>query len=146
MAAVTAVARLTQASLVRWIRENRGIVTCDLAWRPGELYTLQGAPEMLIAPSMALSVLRGRMFAREKRTIAAVIACLAVVALSSCSGAKSRKAPGPADSEARGEPCHTECCCRTVDGYYHRFACTTKVECESQAGECREPDASRCRH
>lgn len=80
-----------------------------------------------------------------KRMIFAVGVCVMISAVGACSGAKSRKAPGPAALEKLGDPCSTECCCRVVDGYYHRFACTTKVECSSGSGECREPDASQCR-
>jgi hypothetical protein len=63
-----------------------------------------------------------------------------------CSGAKSRKAPGPADSETKGSPCTTECCCRSDDGYYRRHQCLGAADCAAIGGECLEAATPRCRH
>ena len=67
-----------------------------------------------------------------------------VLLVAGCTKATT-KAPGPGPAAERGEPCSTECCCRTEDGYYLRHACTTKGECSAEGGRCLEPDTARCR-
>ena len=82
-------------------------------------------------------------------SVSGLLALLFVVGMlgaGACSGAKSRKAPGPTDSETKGAPCTTACCCRVEDDYYRRHVCTTGAECEVAGGECLDPDPSRCRH
>jgi hypothetical protein len=62
-----------------------------------------------------------------------------------CSGKTAGKAAGPGPAADTGEPCATECCCRTEDGYYIRHACTDKSECSATGGRCLAPDTARCR-
>jgi hypothetical protein len=76
-----------------------------------------------------------------------VAACaLLVVAVAGCSGKSSRKAPGPDETEAKGTPCQTTCCCRVEDGYYRRHDCASEQACAAAGGECLPADTARCRH
>jgi hypothetical protein len=86
-----------------------------------------------------------QLIRQRNRYMVSAVLLVALVGSVGCSGSKSRKAPGPAESEAKRDPCQTECCCRVDDGYYRRFSCTTKVECATSGGECLAADAKNCR-
>ena len=84
--------------------------------------------------------------ARNRRALATVVGVLVVASVVGCSGKASQKAPGPDDSQVKGAPCTTKCCCRVDDGYYRRHDCTSEQACSDAGGECLPPDTPRCRH
>jgi hypothetical protein len=75
-----------------------------------------------------------------------IVCGLLLTGILACSGKASNKAPGPGESEIKGEPCATKCCCRVEDGYYRRHGCTSEEACSAARGECLPADTARCRH
>ena len=88
----------------------------------------------------------GVKIAERWRWARLAVGCTLLLAVSACSGKAAHKAPGPDESEIKGAPCNTQCCCRIEDGYYRRHSCTSDPECTASGGECLAPDTPRCRH
>jgi len=88
---------------------------------------------------------RSKTRPRALRACLAVACAMLVACVLGCSGKASRKAPGPDESDTKGSPCLTKCCCRVEDGYYRRHDCTSEDACSAAGGECLPPDTARCR-